>query len=156
MKIALITRRFPPLIGGAEKVLSYLAPALAAEGAEVTVVTSAIPGRDLPEDDGPVPVVRLTTASTRFVGTWIYMRNLSRWLARNPVDVAYVSMLKHDAYVAVGAGKRLGFPVVMRRRARAPRAISPGKRGSGGGVPSAGVVARPTPSSPSPRRSAPS
>lgn len=114
LKVALVTRRYPPLIGGAEKVLSYLAPALAAEGAEVTVVTSAIPGRDLPEADGPVPVVRLPTASTRFVGTWLHMRNLAKWLGRNRVDVAYVSMLKHDAYVAVGMGRRLRIPVVLR------------------------------------------
>ena len=33
LKLALVTRRYPPLIGGAEKVLSYLAVALAAEGA---------------------------------------------------------------------------------------------------------------------------
>ena len=32
----------------------------------------------------------------------------------HPVDLAYVSMLKHDAYVAVQAGRRLGFPVVLR------------------------------------------
>ena len=49
MRITLITRRFPPLIGGAEKVLSYLGPALADEGAEVTVLTSMPPGLDLPE-----------------------------------------------------------------------------------------------------------
>ncbi len=114
MKLALITRRYPPLIGGAEKVLSYLAPALAAEGAEVSVVTAAIPGREGIEADGPVPVVRLPTASARFVGTWLYMRNLRRWLERHPTDLAYVSMLKHDAYVAVGAGRRQGFPVVLR------------------------------------------
>ena len=40
MKIALVTRRYPPLIGGAERVLSYLAAALAAEGAEVVVLSS--------------------------------------------------------------------------------------------------------------------
>ena len=38
MKVALVTRRYPPLIGGAERVLSYLGPALAAEGLDVTVV----------------------------------------------------------------------------------------------------------------------
>ena len=114
MRIALITRRYPPLIGGAEKVLSYLAPALAASGAEVTVVTSAIPGLRTTDGDSPVPVVRLPTAATRFVGTWLYMRNLRRWLDRNPVDLAYVSMLKHDAFVAVGAGRERGFPVVLR------------------------------------------
>jgi glycosyltransferase involved in cell wall biosynthesis len=42
------------------------------------------------------------------------MRNLRRWFEANPVDLAYVSMLKHDAYVAIGAGRRLGFPVVLR------------------------------------------
>ena len=41
-----MTRRYPPLIGGAEKVLSYLAEALAREGAEVTVLTSQAPGTE--------------------------------------------------------------------------------------------------------------
>ena len=44
LKLALVTRRYPPLIGGAERVLSYLAQALAMEGAEVTVLTSQLPG----------------------------------------------------------------------------------------------------------------
>jgi glycosyltransferase involved in cell wall biosynthesis len=118
MKLALISRRYPPLIGGAEKVLSYLAPALAAEGAEVTVLTAHAPGLPEVEEfvlaDGRLRVIRLSTSRTRFVGTWLYMRNLTRWLARNPIDLAYVSMLKHDAYVVVGVGRRLGFPVVLR------------------------------------------
>jgi glycosyltransferase involved in cell wall biosynthesis len=120
VRLALITRRYPPLVGGAEKVLSYLAWALAAEGAGVTVLTAAPPGRDLPRrEEVPTPagrltVVRLATAPVRWLGTWLYMNNLRRWLARNPIDLAYVSMLKHDAYVAVGAGRRRGFPVVLR------------------------------------------
>jgi glycosyltransferase involved in cell wall biosynthesis len=121
LRIALITRRYPPLIGGAEKMLSYLAPALAAEGLDVVVVTSQVPDADQPQaaiasepmSDG-LQVVRLPTSRARFVGTWRYMRNLRTWLERNPVDLAYVSMLKHDAYVAVDAGQRLGFPVVLR------------------------------------------
>ena len=52
MRLALVTRRYPPLIGGAEKVLSYLATALAAEGAEVTVLTSRMPGLALPGTRG--------------------------------------------------------------------------------------------------------
>src|SRR5215217_7701117 len=104
MRLALITRRYPPLIGGAEKVLSYLAPALAAEGADVTVLTSRAPGQDLAEveevavPDGRLRVVRLATSRLRVVGTWLYMRALRRWMARHPIDLAYVSMLKHDAY----------------------------------------------------------
>jgi glycosyltransferase involved in cell wall biosynthesis len=116
LKIALITRRYPPLIGGAERLLSYLAPALAAEGAEVTVVTSHAGSDPIPNPQSPIPIpaVRLPTSSRRFVGTWRYMANLRRWLAEHPIDLAYVSMLKHDAYVAVGEGQRLGFPVVLR------------------------------------------
>ncbi|GAC1467042.1 MAG: hypothetical protein NVSMB9_08220 [Isosphaeraceae bacterium] len=122
VKIALISRRYPPLIGGAERVLGYLAPALAALGTEVTVLTARPPGVETPESETTVPargggrltVVRLATSRLRFVGTWLYMRNLRRWLAAHEVDLAYVSMLKHDAYVAVEEGKRRGFPVVLR------------------------------------------
>jgi glycosyltransferase involved in cell wall biosynthesis len=118
VRLALVTRRYPPLLGGAEKVLSYLAPALAAEGADVTVLTARPPGlparEEVPASAGRLTVVRLATAPVRFLGTWLYVNNLRRWLARNPIDLAYVSMLKHDAYVAVGAGRRLGFPVVLR------------------------------------------
>jgi len=131
LKLALVSRRYPPLIGGAERVVSYLAAALAREGAEVTVLTSQPPGLDLPAREsiavestsrkrrdeskgGRLQIVRLATSRLRFVGTWLYMRNLRHWFAENPIDLAYVSMLKHDAYVAIGAGERLGFPVVLR------------------------------------------
>jgi glycosyltransferase involved in cell wall biosynthesis len=125
LKLALVTRRYPPLIGGAEKVLSYLAEALAREGAEVTVLTSRAPGtKNLPlreevsfsggNDCGRLTVVRLATSQLRFVGTWLYMRSLAQWFNAHSVDLAYVSMLKHDAYVAVEAGLRHGFPVVLR------------------------------------------
>ena len=32
-----------------------------------------------------------------------------RWFQENPVDLAYVSMLKHDAYVVIGAGRAAGL-----------------------------------------------
>ena len=132
LKLALVTRRYPPLIGGAEKVLSYLASALAAEGAEVTVVTSLMPtlGMTTQEEQpvtssintksnsngssGRLSVVRLDSSSLRFWGTWRYMRSLRKWFERNPVDLAYVSMLKHDAYSVLTAAEHLGFPVVLR------------------------------------------
>jgi glycosyltransferase involved in cell wall biosynthesis len=113
LKIALITRRYPPLIGGAERVLSYLAPALASQGVEVVVLTSQ-PTSSEPIPDSRVPVVRLPSPPYRVLGTWLYMRSLRRWLKRHPIDLAYVSMLKHDAYVALEAGRRHGFPVVLR------------------------------------------
>jgi glycosyltransferase involved in cell wall biosynthesis len=42
------------------------------------------------------------------------MNQLDQWLSARAFDLAYVSMLKHDAYVAVGVGKRRGFPVILR------------------------------------------
>ena len=44
LNLALVTRHYPPLIGGEERVLSYLAKALAIEVSDVTVITSQIPG----------------------------------------------------------------------------------------------------------------
>ena len=116
MKIALVTRRYPPLIGGAEKVLSYLADAFAAQGVEVSVLTSRIdPAWPAVEHPRPnLSVVRLETSPLRFVGTWLYLRNLRRWFTANPVDLAYVSMLKHDAFAVVNQGRKQGFPVVLR------------------------------------------
>lgn len=122
MRIALITRRYPPAIGGAEKVLSYLAPALADRGHDVHVITAMpfdqpdeLPRLEQPTTRrGSLVVERLATRRWRFVGTWLYMRNLRRRLERDPPDLAYVSMLKHDAFEAVGVGRRRGFPVVLR------------------------------------------
>jgi glycosyltransferase involved in cell wall biosynthesis len=120
------------LIGGAEKVLSYLASALAAEGADVTVLTSRAPGSEQARQEqlpmgaeslvtreqiigrGRLTVLRLETSRLRFLGTWLYMRNLRRWFRENSVDLAYVSMLKHDAYAVIGAGEESGFPVILR------------------------------------------
>jgi glycosyltransferase involved in cell wall biosynthesis len=122
VRIVLISRRFPPLVGGAEKVLSYLAPAIAAVGGgrEVVVLTSRLDVESLPTVEeittgrGGCRVERLATSRARFLGTALYMRNLGRRIASLKPDLCYVSMLKHDAFVAVGMGRRLGVPVVLR------------------------------------------
>jgi len=62
-----------------------------------------------------VPVVRLPNPPQRVWGTLRYMRALRRWLRthRGQYDLVYVSMLKHDAYAALGA-VRGQCPVVLR------------------------------------------
>lgn len=125
-RLALITRRFHPLIGGAERMVGNLAIALADEGAQVDLLTASPPGLRLPAEEtvptrrGRLTIHRLKTSRLRFHGTWLYMRELTRWLESHPPDLAYVSMLKHDAYVALDVGKRLGFPVVLRPEGAGP------------------------------------
>jgi glycosyltransferase involved in cell wall biosynthesis len=115
-RVVLVTRRFWPLVGGAEIMAARLAGALDARGAKTTIL-SARWQADWPAeiDRHGVRVIRLPNPATRAWGTWRYMQAVARWLRthRSSFDVAYVSMLKHDAYAAITAA-RGAFPVVVR------------------------------------------
>jgi len=141
-RVVFVTRRFWPLLGGAETVVANLSAALVARGGEATVVTAqslsenrlkesaaadfaprtpqkgTVPGGSWPAEivHRSVRVVRLPQASARVWGTLGYLRQLARWLRENreQFDLVVASQLKHDAYVAVRCGRRLGFPVVLR------------------------------------------
>ncbi len=116
-RLALVTRRFWPLVGGAEMVMANLASELRDMGAEVTVVTAqwdpAWPAEVVHRE---VPVVRLPNPPQRGWGTLRYMMALNRWLRRrrDSLDLVYVSMLKHDAYAALQTLARSTVPVVLR------------------------------------------
>jgi glycosyltransferase involved in cell wall biosynthesis len=115
-RLVLVTRRFWPLVGGAEVVMARLAAALKQRGAAVTLLTARW-RPDWPEtiEHHGVRVVRLAQPATRIWGTLRYMQAVARWVRRHAqtLDLAYVSMLKHDAYAVLGAaGRRL--PVVLR------------------------------------------
>ena len=137
MNILILSRRFPPLIGGAERVCAALADALARQGARVCVLTeqprslddelrrtsangvaSPLPSHEPGQPGARAEVVRLASSPRRFIGTWRYLRALRREIdrraARGEVDLIYVSMLKHDAYVAAGRGRAWNIPVVLR------------------------------------------
>lgn len=115
-RLVLVTRRFWPLVGGAERIMASLAAELAGRGLEVTLLTARWQTQWPAElTYRGVSVVRLPSPSRRFWGTLEYMRSLARWLSRNSdrYDLVYVSMLKHDAYATIGAvGGRV--PVVLR------------------------------------------
>lgn len=114
-RLVLVTRRFWPLVGGAEKGMALLAQEFQRRGCPTTVVTARWePQWPATLHVGEVPVVRLDQPSTRGWGTWRYMRGLARWLRqhRGSYDAVYVSMLKHDAYAALGAAQ--GAAVVLR------------------------------------------
>ena len=116
-RVVLVTRRFWPLVGGAEIMAARLANGLHARGATTTILTARWQ-TDWPaeiEHHG-VRVLRLANPQARVWGTWRYMQALGRWLRqhRSQFDLVYVSMLKHDAYAALAAARGEQWPVVLR------------------------------------------
>jgi glycosyltransferase involved in cell wall biosynthesis len=112
-----LTRRFWPLVGGAEVVMANLAAEFRRQGHAATIVTAQWEKhwpRDLVHRE--VPVVRMPQPKLRTWGTLRYMYALGSWLSaqRSQLDGVLVSMLKHDAYAAVGALRGSGVPVVVR------------------------------------------
>ena len=122
LRLILITRRFWPLVGGAERVMANLAAEFASRKIDVTLLTAQW-RPDWPREITyrGVPVVRLRQPSLRGWGTFCYMRALARWLGDHddPRQLVYVSMLKHDAYAALGAVGRQ-VPVVLRAEGAGP------------------------------------
>lgn len=119
MKLVLVSNRFWPLIGGAEKTMENLAVVLAAQGHSVTVVSTAW-NQKWPREclrDG-YRLVRLPRPNLRLLGTAMYLMSLYRWLARNTesYEAIICSMLKYDAVVTLKAARRnkTGAPVVLR------------------------------------------
>jgi glycosyltransferase involved in cell wall biosynthesis len=117
LRIALVSRRFWPLVGGAESLVGYLSAELQNLGARPQVVTAQW------HPDWPrrlaireVPVVRLPHPPQRAWGTLRYMLALRHWLRVHggQLDAVYVSMLKHDAYTAIRTLRNTRVPVVLR------------------------------------------
>jgi glycosyltransferase involved in cell wall biosynthesis len=103
-------------MGGAELMMGRLAAEFVRRELDVTVLTARWQ-RQWPAEMTycGAKVVRLAQPATRFWGTLCYTRALGRWLRdhQGEYDLVYVSMLKHDAYAALGAvGKRV--PVLVR------------------------------------------
>jgi glycosyltransferase involved in cell wall biosynthesis len=117
LRIVLVSRSFWPLLGGPEVNLTRLAAGLHARGAAVTVLTACWQP-DWPEtfEDRGVHVVRLAPPAGSRWATLAYIARLSRWLQhhQHEFDLVYVSELKHEAYAAMFASRRSGFPVVLR------------------------------------------
>ncbi len=117
MKLLVVTRRYPPVAGGAEHQLEIVAEALAARGHHVHVLT----GRhrpDLPvrEDGRGVVVERLAEPPMRVLGTAIFLTLLAvRMLhLRRRYDCVVASMVNETSSMAVFLARWLGRPTVLR------------------------------------------
>jgi len=117
LRLALVTRRFWPLVGGAEIVMANLAEELTSQGHQVQLVTAQW-HPDWPKQISHrgIPVVRLPNPSVRGWGTVRYMVSLGRWLRshRSQLDAVYISMLKHSAVVATSRLQGSNVPVILR------------------------------------------
>jgi glycosyltransferase involved in cell wall biosynthesis len=117
LHVALITRRFWPLVGGPERLMATLAEELPELGARTTVVTTQW-DTNWPEatDHSGTPVIRLPYSLLPGWGTIRSMWSLGRWLRSqtDPVDAVVVSTLRHDAFAASGALRGTPVPVLLR------------------------------------------
>ena len=115
LRVAIVTRRFWPLLGGPEKVLANLAAELLARGLHPTILTArwhdAWSAELLFQD---VPVLRLASPPQGRWSTWRYLRSLARALRSRAerFDLVYVSQLRQEAEAALCAAR--GAPVVLR------------------------------------------
>ena len=117
IRLIMITRRFWPLVGGGEQVMSNLASEFVAQGHSVQLLTAQWE-KSWPKEfvHREFKVTRIVNPKLRGWGTLRYMRALGKWLKRNAdnYDAVLVSMLKHDAYAALGALKSSPIPIVIR------------------------------------------
>ena len=117
LRCVLVTRRFWPLVGGAEIVMANLGAKFQQRDISCQIVTAQWQ-TNWPTEfvHREVPVVRLRNPKQRIWGTFRYLSSLARWLKEHAdeIDIVYVSMLKHDAYTATKICQQLGIPVVLR------------------------------------------
>src|SRR5690606_38191908 len=116
-RIALVTRRYWPQVGGAERAMAGLAAEFRQQGHPCMVLTAQWePHWPTECVHREVPVTRLAQPQVRGWGTIRYMHALSRWFRRHAGewDAVLVSMLKHDAYAAITSLRRTRVPVVLR------------------------------------------
>lgn len=117
MRVVLVTRRFWPLVGESQTLLSHLSAEFLQHGVQPTIVTAQW-NRDWPTELSyrEVPLVRLSHPGRGVWGRTRYLRTLSRWLAdrQRDIDLVCVSGLKREAYTVLGVAKRSSTPVVLR------------------------------------------
>lgn len=116
-RVVLVSRRFWPLVGGAEKAVAELATGLRRCGAEPTILTARWdpdwPAKAYYRD---TPVIRLPNPWGLGWGTFRYIIALSRWIRRHStqIDLVCVSKLRFDAYAVMRATRNLDIPVALR------------------------------------------
>jgi glycosyltransferase involved in cell wall biosynthesis len=113
LRLAMVTARFPPLLGGIETHVDEVARRMAGRGLDVTVLTTDVSGRLLPREDREGLSIRRFRAGPR--GTDLHASlGLVRELASGGYDLVHVQGL-HTLLppMTLRASQRAGIPTVV-------------------------------------------
>lgn len=117
LRIALVSRRYWPQVGGVEVTTARLATEFRRLGHQPRVLTaqweSSWPTEVVHHE---FPVTRLVQPQIRGWGTIRYLHALSRWLRKHvsELDAVVVSTLRHDVYAAIATLRNTPVPVIVR------------------------------------------
>ena len=117
LRVLLVTRQFPPLVGGTERQAQRLAEALTGAGARVTVLTARLDPTSRRYDRiGGCDVIRVPVLSMRFLGTLLWCLAVVIQMTRRvgATDVVHVFWAKDTALAALVAARVNGLPIVIR------------------------------------------
>jgi len=113
IRVAMVTSRFPPFLGGIETHVDEVAQRMAARGVDVTVLTTDVSGRLLPREDREGLTVRRFRAGPR--GTDFHASpSLVREIGSGRYDLVHVQGL-HTLLppMTLRASQRAGIPTVV-------------------------------------------
>jgi len=122
LRVAMVVQAFRPQIGGAERQIERLAPALAERGVEVYVVTRRPPGTPAAEHLDGLEVRRVGVPARPAAASVAYTGGASALLWRLRPDLIHVHGLLSPASVGLIAGTAMRVPVVA-------KVLSSGDRG---------------------------
>lgn len=112
MNILMVIPTFAPVVGGAERQLEGLAPALAALGHDITVATRRLPGTSSRDSSSAYVVRRLATWGLRF-GFHVSL-GLHLLFSGRRYDVIHCHTLSGTAVVCSLLGRLVHRPVILK------------------------------------------
>lgn len=114
INVVMITQAYLPLLGGAEKQLSALAPLFKERGVDVHIVTRRYPGMVPFELIRGVPVYRLPILKTKALASLIFTMTAIPLIRRLRPDIIHAHGLLSPTTTAVAAKRLWGTPVVAK------------------------------------------
>ncbi|MGZ6316778.1 MAG: glycosyltransferase family 4 protein [Anaerolineales bacterium] len=114
MRVAMLTQRYLPHIGGAERQIQSLAPLLRRRGVDVVVLTRRESGLAKYESIDGTPVYRLPAAGPKPIAAISFMVSSSGLLRKLDVDIVHAHELLSPGSIAALAKILYGYPVVAK------------------------------------------